>query len=233
MRWPPSRLGVGRRLNIRLKDGRVHVARIRYMPPVITVYLDNGEPAVHVPVDLGTVVDASGYAYMGFTASTGNGYENHDILDWSFTPAVSSDISSVQSNITYFRTGCLEGRNLCTPPQATVEESGPGQYHVILPAHLAWGASIPNPGSRPLTVTNAKGNACFDIKAPEQCSGPEGIATGTMGDGNRASFIAPDRNPGALIVKTERDQTFFSVNGRKGRAFTSNEGFFEFDVTLK
>jgi hypothetical protein len=138
MRWPPSRLGVGRKLKIRLKDGRVHEARIRYMPPVITVYLDNGKPEIQVPVDLGTVVDASGYAYIGFTASTGNGYENHDILDWSFTPAVSSDITSVQTNITYFRTNCLEGRNLCTPPQAIVEESGPGQYHVIIPAHLAW-----------------------------------------------------------------------------------------------
>lgn len=84
-----------------------------------------------------------------------------------------------------------------------------------------------------MTITNAKGNVCLDIKAPEQCGGPEGIATGTIRDGNRTSFIAPDRNPGALIVKTERDQTFFPVNGRKSRASTSNEGFFEFDVMLK
>jgi hypothetical protein len=236
MRWPPSRLGVGRKLKVRLKDGRVHEARVRYKPPVITVSLDNGDPEIRVPVDLRTVVDASGYAYVGFTASTGNGYENHDILDWSFTPAipdVSSDITLVQSNITYSRTSCLEGRNLCTPPEAIVEENGPGQYHVILPAHLPWGAGIPNPGARPVTVTNRKGNVCLDSKALEQCSGPDGMATGTMGDKDRASLIDPDRNPGALIVKTDRGQTLFSVNGRKGRAFTANEGFFEFDVTLK
>jgi len=102
---------------------------------------------------------------------------------------------------------------------------------VILPGHLAWGASVPNPAARELTITNMKGNVCMDIRAPEQCSGPEGMATASIGE--RASFIAPDRTPGALIFKTERGQTLFSVNGRKGRAFTFNEGFFEFDVTWK
>ncbi|HWR52438.1 MAG TPA: L-type lectin-domain containing protein [Bryobacteraceae bacterium] len=235
MRWPPTRLGVGRKLHVRLKDGQVHRARIRYKPPVMTVDLDDGEPEVRVPVDVGTVVDASGYAYLGFTASTGNGYENHDILGWSFTPAtpkVSSDITFVDSNITYALTNCLEGRNLCTPREAKVAEYAPGRYRVVLPAHLPWGAAIPNPGARTTTIANVKGYVCLD-GASERCGGPEGIVTAPAAGKDQALLIAPERNPGSLIVKSERGQTFFSVNGRKGRFFSSNEGFFEFDVILK
>src|SRR6202022_1564031 len=121
----------GRKLKVRLKDGRVHEARILYKPPWMSVSLDGGEPEVRVPVDLRTVADESGLGILCFTASTGNGYENHDILTWNFTPtAVDSNVSMVRLDISYLRTICLEDHNLCTPAEAQVQETGPGQYHV-------------------------------------------------------------------------------------------------------
>jgi hypothetical protein len=156
MRWPPPRLAYTRKLPVNLKDGQVHETRIAYKPPILTVVLD-GRTVLTSSVDLSTVVDADGAAYAGFTASTGNGFENHDILNWSLRPHVSSDMSVISSTITYMNAACLPNRNLCTPERGIVEESGPGTYHVVLPANLAWGAGIPNPSGRPAIVANARG----------------------------------------------------------------------------
>lgn len=238
MRWPPRRLGLGRKLKFRLKDGRVHTVRIHYAPPMMAVYLDEGEPEIRVPVDVSTVVDPFGFAYVGFTASTGSGYQNHDILDWRFTPGktplVSSDTLAVQSDIQFLAADCQEGRNLCTPSQATVEEKGPGNYHVILPANLAWGASIPNPGAQPVAIANARGIVCWAGAAGSayECGGPDGIAPAGMEQRARAATLDPDHNRGALIARTEKGRTWFSVNGPKGRDFKNNQGFFEFDARL-
>jgi len=230
MHWPPLRLGVGKKLKIHLKDGRVHTARIRYLPPLMAVYLDDGEPEVRVPVDLSTVADSSGFSYVGFTASTGNGYENHDILTWDFrTEQVSSDATVVSSDIRFLPTYCLEGRNLCTPSEAVIEQKGPGVYHVVLPAHLEWGASLPNPDARPATVSGRLGKVCWlDGNARVfDCSGPNGVPSYPP-----SGLLVPESNRGALVMKTEGGRTWFSVNGPKGSDFSKNQGLFEFDVRL-
>ena len=144
MHWPPPRLAYTRKLPVKLKDGKVHMARIAYQPPILTVTLD-GQAVLTSTVDLSSVVDRDGAAYVGFTASTGNGFENHDILTWSLRPDVSSTMSVVSSSIVFLKTPCLPDRNLCTPERAQVEGTGSGTYHVVLPANLPWGASIPNP----------------------------------------------------------------------------------------
>jgi hypothetical protein len=227
MRWPPPRLGVATRLPFRLKDGKVHAVRIRYKPPLLLVSLDDGEPLLHVPVDLSPVLDAGGNAYVGFTASTGNGFENHDILLWSLRPEVESTIAVVESNIQFLNITCLEGRNLCTPKEASVEERRPGEYHVVLPAHLEWGASVPNRSGRPVSISNARGTVCWDLKmrGDEGCSGPEGA-----GIANK-EFVRPDRQAGALVMKTGHGRTWFSVNDRS-RGFGDNQGYFEFEVRV-
>ena len=237
MRWPPRRLGIGRKLRIHLKDKRVHKARISYKPPTMAVYLDDGEPNPRAPVDLSTVVDASGFTYVGFTASTGNGWENHDILDFTITPSdpnVASDLFVVQSDIQFLRANCLKGRNLCTPAESIVEERGPGYYHVILPAQLEWGASIPNPRGRPVSIENGRGMICQTLGTvdAESCSGPSGTRPDGADQRGLGPLLDPGANVGSLITKTERGRSWFSVNGRKGRAFVRNEGFFEFDARV-
>lgn len=229
MSWPAPRLAFTRKLPFRLNDGREHQARIVYQPPVVRVYLDAREPVLSAAVDLSTVMDGAGRAYVGFTASTGSGYENHDIFNWTFT-AVDSSISAVDSDITFLdHVTCLEGRNLCTPKEAVVEETAPGQFHVILPAHLEWGASIVNPSAAPVSLANARGYACWELTAgEEQCGSPTPIDISPADN----TLVVPEKKIGVLVIQNDRGRTWFSVNDRK-KAFADNQGFFEFDVRLQ
>lgn len=208
MRWPPPRLAYTHKLKVKLKDGRVHFARLVYKPPVISVYLDN--PAIPVltsTLDLSTIVDSDERAYVGFTASTGAGFENHDILSWSFTAGPKPVVSS---SISFLNAACLPDRNLCTPDQSTVEETAPGHFHIVLPANLEWGASISNPSERAIAVSNVHGMVCWDFKS----RGAEGCSA-TAGP----------------ISKTTGNRTYFSIDGH-GTGFSNNEGFIEFDVAI-
>lgn len=231
MRWPAPRLAFTPNLSVQLKDRNVHTARILFQPPVLSVFLDDcPAPVLESIVDLSIVVDQQGSAWVGFTASTGGGYENHDILNWSFTGTdVSSSLSVVSSHITFLMSACLPDRNLCTPESAVVERRDTG-YHVILPGNLEWGASIPNALRRTVTVTNIHGIVCWDAETqgPSGCSGPSGKGTSAG-----AGFLAADAPAGALIMRTREGITWFSVNGRSGVGFKNNEGFYEFDLEIK
>jgi hypothetical protein len=224
MRWPARRLAFTPNLSVQLKDRKVHTARILFQPPVLSVFLDDSSAPLSI------VVDRHGGAWVGFTASTGGGYENHDILKWSFTGTdVSSSMSVISSHITFLPSACLPDRNLCTPENAVVEHSGAG-YHVILPGNLEWGASIPNPPDGTVVVTNAHGIVCWDPTAQgsDGCSGPSGNGT-PVG----AGFLATDAPAGALLMRTHEGRVWFSVNGHSGVGFYNNQGFYEFDLEIK
>jgi hypothetical protein len=231
MDWPAPRLALTPHLPVRLKDRNVHSARIQFRPPVLSVFLDKSPaPVLESVVDLSIVVDRKGEAWVGFTASTGGGYENHDILNWSFTGTdVSSSISAVSSDITFLMSACLPDRKLCTPRSAVVEHTNTG-YHVILPGNLEWGVSIPSSPGKTVTVNNAHGIVCWDFKArgSDGCSGPSGngMSAGT-------AFLAADEPAGALIMSTRGGRTWFSANGHSGVDFKNNEGFYDFDLGIK
>ena len=73
-----------------LQDGNVHRARIAYDPGgTLSIYVDDRPlPVLTVQVDLATKLALdNGKAFVGFTAATGSGVENHDILDWTFCPS--------------------------------------------------------------------------------------------------------------------------------------------------
>jgi hypothetical protein len=230
-RWPPGRLADSPNLSVRLKDGKVHTARILFQPPVLSVFLDGSDgPVVKAVVDLSIATDREGNAWVGFTAATGGGWQNHDILSWSFGKTeVSSSMYMVTSDILFPRSECLPNRKLCTPERAFIKQSG-ADYHIVLPANMEWGVSIPNPSGRPVVVTNAEGFVCWDLKAPgsQGCGGPSG-----NGEAAGAGFLAENKPAGALIMRTRDGLISFSVNGRSGIAFKDNEGFYEFDVEIK
>ena len=215
MRWPAQRLAFTPELPVDLKDGRIHTAHIRFRPPMLSVFLDDSpKPVLEAAVDFSIVTDRQGAAWVGFTASTGAGFENHDILSWAFTSEnVATSMSVVSSEISFLMSECLPDRNLCTPERAVVEPRDAG-YHIVLPGNLEWGASIPNAAGRAVTIENEHGIVCQDFKArgSEGCSGPAG------------------NGAGALIMSTHDGRTWFSVNGH---SFKNNEGFFEFDVDVK
>ena len=84
-------------------------------------------------------------------------------------------------------------------------------YHVVLPAHLEWGASIPNASGRAIQVVNQHGLVCWDVSlGPDGCGGPEV----------------------ALVSRTTSGQTQFSIRDDR-RNFDDNQGYLEFDVRLK
>ena len=71
-----------------LSDGQIHVVKIAYvMPGELLVFLDDlSSPVLAVPVDFTSLLQLTdGTAWVGFTSATGAAYENHDILNWSFT----------------------------------------------------------------------------------------------------------------------------------------------------
>jgi hypothetical protein len=229
--WPPARLAFVRSLKVRLKDGKIHTARIVFHPPVLSVFLDGSVPPVlEAAVDLSTATDQQGRAWVGFTAATGDGWETHDILSWSL---VRTEVSSTQyvvtEDILFPGSTCLPDRNLCTPERASIEQTG-GNYHIVLPANLEWGVAIPARSGRPVVVTNVKGFVCWDhsVPASQGCGGPSGNgrAAGT-------GFLVEDKPAGALIMRTRDQRIWFSVNGRTGVAFQGNEGFYEFDLEIK
>jgi len=105
---------------------------------------------------------------------------------------------SVDSRILFAKWDCLPDHRRCTPARPIVEAEGPGLFHVLLPAQLEWGVSVPNPAAATPVISAAKGTACLD-RTPESCSGPEG--KGIPGGG---TLLMPSKPAGALIVKNQR-----------------------------
>lgn len=145
----------------------------------------------------------------------------------------SSQIYSADSHISYAPWACLPNRSQCTPEKVIVGAKGPGEYHIVLPAQLEWGASIPTPPGSSVALHAVTGTVCLDLqghgsaRSPESCQGPPG-------DGEAAGegYLVPHEPAGALVTKTADGRTYFSVNGRSG-AFQAQEGYFEFDVTVR
>ena len=86
---------------INMADGNVHTVTINYSGPTTTlldVILDGidlfpktvANPSGGVLFNMATIGLASGNAWVGFTAATGGGDDNQDILSWTFTPGAQS-----------------------------------------------------------------------------------------------------------------------------------------------
>jgi hypothetical protein len=91
-----SRLGITSAIP-NLSDGNIHTVRIDYVPGTMKIFLDDlVNSALTVAVDLAAILSLdAGSAFVGFTAATGGEFENHDILNWSFSivsPVVEVDI---------------------------------------------------------------------------------------------------------------------------------------------
>ena len=69
-----------------MSDGNLHLIKINYKNNIFNVYLDdmiNSILSLNIKLDTLLNLD-NGKAWLGFTASTGGSYENHDILDFNF-----------------------------------------------------------------------------------------------------------------------------------------------------
>jgi hypothetical protein len=91
---------------INMADGNIHTVTINYSGPSTTlldVILDGvdlfppteANPSGGVVFNVATIGLTSGNALVGFTAATGGGDDNQDILSWTFTPGAQSAVLSV------------------------------------------------------------------------------------------------------------------------------------------
>jgi hypothetical protein len=222
-KWLPRRLAIEPGPPIRMKDGKEHLVRITYNRPELKVFLDEiAEPVLRSSIDIGSIVGGDGKAFIGFTAATGEGFQNHDIFDWQFR----SELQQVESSVRFNDQQCLPDRTLCTPGQATVETLGARRYRLVVPANLEWPVSVESDG--PVRIARASGTVCWNRQARQNdaCNGPEGNP-----NLNRAGLLKESAVAGSLIQEVREGRTIFSINGRK-RDFESNEGFFEIEVEL-
>ena len=217
--WVPRRLAINAEPGLKLKDQKAHEARILYQRPQLSVFID-GQLVLDAAVDIESVVGKGGKGFVGFTAATGEGYQNHDILSWTF----SSEAASVSSSIQFSDNACLPNRTLCTPEKGTVESLGQGRYKLRLPAHLPWGVSIDSASD--LKVVNARGTVCWnsEAKGTHSCNGPEGDRSQST-----SGLLQQKAAAGSLIQQRRMGKVYFSVNGFES-GFEKNEGFFEFEV---
>lgn len=72
--------------NIRLDDGSTHGAEISHDGLSVNVWLDGQQVITNAPMPLDWIPSASGETWAGFGAHTGGAWEEHDILNWQFTP---------------------------------------------------------------------------------------------------------------------------------------------------
>jgi hypothetical protein len=87
-----------------MADGNVHSVTINYSGPstkLLDVILDNTDlfPG-GVVFDLTTISLNSGNAWVGFTAATGGGDDNQDILSWTFTPQAQTAVVTTNAPAT-------------------------------------------------------------------------------------------------------------------------------------
>ena len=146
----------------------------------------------------------------------------------------------VTSNLSFSKVPCLPDLNLCTPDQAIVQDKGTGRFHVVLPANLVWGASIPNPTHREVTVSNASGRVC-DLTVANHSVGCNEWRGSSCCYRAGEGFLAPDEKAGALTRQTVGGLTKFSINGSIRNVFSNRggvsefkdyRGSFEFDVEV-
>jgi hypothetical protein len=91
-----------------------------------------------------------------------------------------------------------------------VEATDGGRFHIVLPANLKSGTSIPNPQNRRVSVTDVSGTVCRNPHAA-------------------IADVCSDAAPGDLTSNWKDSRTYFSIKG----ASESSEGYFEFDVRLQ
>lgn len=103
-----------------LDDANVHTARITYSSGSMSVYLDDlVTPKLTVALDLANTLDLdAGRAWIGFTSTTGGGYETHDILNWQF------DSTTPETTVSIADASVIEGNTGTTSLVFTVTRSG-------------------------------------------------------------------------------------------------------------
>jgi hypothetical protein len=161
-----------------LSDGNVHTARIAYAPGTLQVYLDDLQnPVLTAPADIGALLNLDhGHAWVGFTAATGGAFENHDILNWSYTRTLREICNDGIDND---QNGLIDGADpACQVPHPFQISLGPST-----------GVSSTNePYKVVARVTDANGNPQPGVFVRFQAEGPNFVSSGQKTGQNLGCF---------------------------------------------
>jgi Legume lectin domain/Bacterial lectin/PKD domain len=165
-----------------LSDGNPHDVLIRYSPGSLQVFVDDLQtPALTAAIDLTNVnginrLDANGMAWISLAGGGGGGWENHDVLNWSFTSNIAPDTGF---SITDFSPGL----NLLSAATVT------GDRLRLTPAS-------PTQTGTAVLASKQQIQTGFETRFRFQISGPGGIldASGQNG-GDGFAFIIQNQSP--------------------------------------
>ncbi len=89
-----------------IDDASTHSVKITYSSGTLSVYLDDmSSPKLSVSANLAELLELdAGRAWVGFTATTGGGWQNHDILNWNYDVLVDTSTTVAVSD-----TSVIEG----------------------------------------------------------------------------------------------------------------------------
>lgn len=210
--------GVNSSLPVTMADGNVHTLTINYSGPsttLIDVILDNvdlfpptpSNPNGGVLFNMSTIGLNSGDAWVGFTAATGGGDDNQDILSWTFTPQAQTAVLNQNSQA-----------NLNFPNQ-----SGNNVYTYT--GQLTQQYSTPTIQVQPILMTQAQCNALVDVNYwPAQCFVYENAENTGMDASVLFSVTCPS-SPGGTCGSNQ-NQDFFAELGTVFEFSQSENPFF-------
>lgn len=209
----------------KLKNGNIHTARIAFGSGFLQVFIDDlTTPVLTVPlVNLGLALDA-GSAWVGFTAATGEAWENHDILNCSFTDShggefVAGDKMSVAGRValqpsSVFRTALnLRGAAQDVDPATGVPTIAKADIRDIEIINLALGHSMeaPIPDSIRLGLTSDCGLKTLRLDVFDK----NGSRLATVAESTDVAKVQHARG-GQFVALMQIQSVGAAINGLKG-----------------
>lgn len=178
--FPNCTIGTVSSINTNMSDGQPHTVVIDYNPnsncggdscSLLTVSLD-GTNVLSTQISLGAEMTLNdGNAFVGFTSATGEEFENHDILNWTFTPHSPMTIGPLHTtagHTTIFNFGAF---NFKSTPEDTISPQGDDLTVTARPldagTHVMFGS-----GKNAVCIDyDNTGGSCWEFDV--LCSGPD------------------------------------------------------------
>ncbi|MEB3826582.1 SBBP repeat-containing protein [Phormidium sp. CCY1219] len=201
-----------------MSDGEVHTVKVKYIPGTLQIFMDDlSTPVLTVPGDLGTTLDLdNGNAWVGFTAATAAAWENHDILNWTFSnpPAPENNPPTVTtSNLTL--TGATENAGFTVTHADLVAATGAADADgdALTFRIQTVGSDIPTKNGQPVeagVTTLSAGEAI--VWTPTTVGNAQPAFTATLTDGKvtvaTPVTVSVDVNPVTVSIEaTDPDAT--------------------------
>ena len=177
--FPNCTLGTVSSINTNMSDGQPHTVVIDYSfcsdcnSGTLTVTLDGSEPVLTTQINLGNLMTLNGdggTALVGFTSATGEQFENHDILNWTFTPHTTMTIGPLATppgQTTVFNFGAFNFKS--TP--ATTTSNGNSLTVTAVPVSSTSALTFGAGGQANCIVYDNTGGTCWEFDVI--CTGPD------------------------------------------------------------